>query len=152
MSTDETITSTQNPGPRGTCPEASEHSKQGSEGDRILLVYICTQSWTRASTFYTQILMGESWFSRSGTPMSTGKTTNSAPKNPSGNIKTQELSSCLGQNPSGFHLPQKMNLCHISPYPNPTGKELTRGRIHKERQQNQLTSEITRWRKAGAGT
>jgi hypothetical protein len=73
-------------------------------------------------------------------------------KDPPGALKTQELRSSLGQDPSGFHLHQKMNLCHISSYPNPTGKELTGGKSHSQRQQDQLTSEITRWQEAEART
>ena len=44
VSTGETTTSTQFPVPRGTRPKPSGHSNQGTARNRILLVYLCTQS------------------------------------------------------------------------------------------------------------
>ena len=42
VSTGKTTTSLQISGPRGTLPEPSGHRNQGSAGDRILLVSVCT--------------------------------------------------------------------------------------------------------------
>jgi hypothetical protein len=46
VSTGKTTASHQIPGKRGTLPEPSGHRNQGSAGDRILLVYVCTPELT----------------------------------------------------------------------------------------------------------
>ena len=68
---------------------------------RILPVSICLQSWPCATSLYIQIPLGESWSPRSAdTPMSTGRTTTSAPRDLPGALRTQEPRSSLGQDPS----------------------------------------------------
>ena len=82
-----------------------------------------SQSWSCATALHTQIPPGESWCPRSaGTPVSTGKTTTSVQRDPHKAIRTQELRSSLGQNPTGFHLPTELILCHSSSYPNVSGE------------------------------
>jgi hypothetical protein len=72
-----------------------------------------------------QILLGESRSSSSADkPLSTGKTTTSAQRDPPRALKTQEPRSCLGQDPSGFGLPKEHILCHSAPYANTIGREL----------------------------
>jgi hypothetical protein len=58
-------TSAQIPGPRGTCPKPSGHRKQGTAGNRILLVSACTPELTLCTAVHTQIPPGENWSPRS---------------------------------------------------------------------------------------
>lgn len=57
-------------------------------------------------------------------PVSTGKTTTSVPRDPPRALKIQERRSRLGQDLSGFHLHLELSLCHRSSYQNPTWREL----------------------------
>jgi hypothetical protein len=63
VSTGKTTTSVQIPGPRETCPEPSGHRNQGTSGDRILLVSVCTVKLILQG--HTQIPPGENWSPRS---------------------------------------------------------------------------------------
>ena len=59
------ITTSQIPGPRGTCPEPSGRRNQGTSRDRILLFSSAPQSWPRATALHTQIYTREIWSHRS---------------------------------------------------------------------------------------
>jgi hypothetical protein len=73
--------------------------------------------------FHTQILPRESWSSGStGTPVSTGNTTTSAPRELPRALRTQDPRSSLGQDPSSFRLCLELTLCHCFPCPKPLGK------------------------------
>jgi hypothetical protein len=50
-----------------------------------------------------------------GTHVSTGKTTLSAQRDPSGDLRPQEPRNDLGHEPSDFYLCPELNLCHSSP-------------------------------------
>jgi hypothetical protein len=130
---------------------------------RILPVSICLQSWPCATSLYIQIPLGESWSPRSAdTPMSTGRTTTSAPRDLPGALRTPELMNSPGQDPSSFHLhpgadrlPQfsipKFLLERIG-LPGVLTHKFAGGTSHSQRQQDQLTPEITRWWEASERT
>jgi hypothetical protein len=56
--------------------------------------------------------------------VSTGRTTTSAPRDSPGARRTKELRSSLVQDPSSFHLGLELTLCHSSPNPNSSQREL----------------------------
>jgi hypothetical protein len=58
------------------------------------------------------------------TPVSTDRTTTSALRDPPRVPRTQELRSSQEQDPSSFHLYPELTLCHSSPYPNSSQREL----------------------------
>jgi hypothetical protein len=66
VSTGKTTTSLQIPGTRGTLPESSGYRNQGSAGDRILLVSVCTPELTLYhSSPYLNSFQIENWSPRS---------------------------------------------------------------------------------------
>jgi hypothetical protein len=95
-------------------------------------------------------------------PVTTGKTTTSAQRDMPGTLRTQEQRSDLGQDPSSFHLHPGANpvlqLSILKFLPERTGLpgvltyRLPGGTSHSQRQQDQLTTEITRWQEARAKT
>ena len=94
------------------------------------VVFICVQSWSCATVLYTQILLGESWSPRSAvTPVSTGNTTTSA-QIPGPRRTSPEPSGHRNQGTAGDRILQvsfctvELTLCHSSPYPNSSQKEL----------------------------
>ena len=112
---------------------------------------------------HTQIQKGESWSPRSaGTPMSTGKTTTYAQSDQPRALMTWDPRNSLGQDPSGFHLhpgadpvPQ-LSIPKFLPertgLPGVLTHRLAGGTSHSQRQQDQLTPEITRWQEASIRT
>jgi hypothetical protein len=109
---------------------------------------------------HTQIPLGESWPLRSvDIPVSTGKHhlySNSWPKRDSSRaIRTQEPRNSQGQDPSGFclhtradpvpQLPIHKFLLEKTGLLGVLTNRLTGGTSHSERQQDQLTADITRW-------
>ena len=86
--------------------------------------------------------------------VSTGNNTTSALRAPPGAPRTQELRSSLGQDHSGFHLhpgADPVTQLSIPRYyweravlPGVLTHRLTGGTSHNQRQQDQLTPEITR--------
>ena len=57
-------------------------------------------------------------------PVSTGKTITSAQRDLPGVLRTQELRSSLGQEPSGLRLHPELILCHRATYTNTARREL----------------------------
>ena len=56
VSTGKNTTSAQILGPRAAHPEPPGHRNQGTVGDRILLVSICTQNWSWATALHNNFL------------------------------------------------------------------------------------------------
>ena len=65
MSLDKTITSVQIPGPREAHPEQSGHRNQGTAGDRIILVSVCTTDLTLCQSSPYPNSTRENWSLRS---------------------------------------------------------------------------------------
>jgi hypothetical protein len=59
-----------------------------------------------------------------GTPVSAGRTTTAAQRNTLRTLRTQELRSCLGQEPSGLRLHPELIVYHRATYTNTARREL----------------------------
>jgi hypothetical protein len=105
---------------------------------------------------HKEILAGESWSPRTaGTPVNTEKTTTYFLKDLPRAMRTQKPRNIRVQDTSGFCLPPKLILYHSSPYPISLRKKtglpgilihrLAGGKSHSQREQDQLTTEISRW-------
>jgi len=98
-------------GPRGTHLEIPEHRNLGAFTGRILPVSACTQSWNPVPR-------------STDTPESRGKITTSAPRDPSGALRTKKPRSSLGQDRFHFCLHPELPLWNSSLYPDPAGRKL----------------------------
>jgi hypothetical protein len=130
-----------------------------------LLVSICTWNWLCVTVLHTLIPLGESWSPRSvDTPESTGETNTSVLV--SGPRRTYpEPSEHRNEGIARDKIllvsvcAPELNICHSSAYPNPVHRELFSqecwpigGTIHSQRQQDQLTPQISRWLETSART
>ena len=128
---------------RGTCPEFSGQRNWGVAWDRSLLISLCSRSWSCAIVLHTQIRPGESWSPRSAdTPVSTGKTiTSDQIPGPSGVLP--EPSGPRIQGTSGDRIllvsvcNPELTLCHSSPYPNSSQRELVSQACRRDRPQSE---------------
>jgi hypothetical protein len=117
--------------------------------------------------FHTQIPLGESWFPRSAhTPVSTGKTTTYAQiPGPRGTTQSHQDTGNNEQQGTGYFkfpsAPQNWPCATASipkfflertGLPRVVTHRLAGGTSHSQRQQDQLTPQITRWREARART
>jgi hypothetical protein len=95
-------------------------------------------------------------------PVSAGRITTAAQRNPARTLKAQEPRSCPGEESFGFYLHPRDDpapqlfipkfLSEIIGFPGVLKHRLTGGTSHSQRQQDQLTPEITRQQKASKRT
>lgn len=148
----------------GTHPETSGLRSGGAAWDKILPVSICTQSWSCATALHTEILPGREMVSQEFWHTCEHHfCSNSWPKrNQHSVIETQKPFNSQGQDLSGFCLHPRADTVPRLSIPNVllertglpgvlTGK-LAGRTSHSQRQQNQLTPEISRWWEARART
>ena len=124
--------------------------------DRILSVSVCSRSWYCATALHIQIMPGESWSPRSAqTSVSTGKTTPFAQiLGPRGTHPEPSGHRNQGTGRDSFYLHLRADpvpqlsipkfLPERTGLPGVLTHRLTGGTNHSQRQQDQLTPEITR--------